>query len=106
MTIEVYGQTVDIDLREHSARLLRASDEERRNYVVSPSGYGIHWPGIDEDLSVDRLIGTAHEVPTFHRTALSDRDTGREPSVRHPSVRHCAPSGLIAARNWRRVPRL
>lgn len=82
MTIEVDGKTVDIDLREHSARLLRASNEERRNFIVSPSGYGIHWPTIDEDLSVDRLVGIAHEVPTFQRTATPGRDTGRKPSAR------------------------
>ncbi|MBI2352123.1 MAG: DUF2442 domain-containing protein [Deltaproteobacteria bacterium] len=22
------------------------------NYVLSPSGYGIHWPELDEDLSI------------------------------------------------------
>jgi hypothetical protein len=42
-----------------SPRLLRASSEARRFYRVSPSGYGIHWPEADEDLSVDGLIAAA-----------------------------------------------
>jgi hypothetical protein len=42
-----------------SPRLLRASSEARRFYKVSASGYGIHWPEADEDLSVDGLIAAA-----------------------------------------------
>jgi len=39
--------------------------------VVSPSGYGIHWPELDEDLSVDGLIGIRHQSP-FGETAAED----------------------------------
>ncbi|PKN21436.1 MAG: hypothetical protein CVU65_16870 [Deltaproteobacteria bacterium HGW-Deltaproteobacteria-22] len=33
---------------------------------MSPSGYGIHWPELDEDLSVDGLLGLGQvcESPT------------------------------------------
>ncbi len=37
-------------------RLLNASDEERADWQVAGGGYGIHWPSIDEDLSVDGLL--------------------------------------------------
>ena len=40
-----------------SDRLARATNLERANAVLSPSGYGIHWPLIDEDLAVGPLIG-------------------------------------------------
>ncbi|MBX7175313.1 MAG: DUF2442 domain-containing protein [Saprospiraceae bacterium] len=30
-----------------------ASDADRRDYQLSPSGYGIHWPKLDEDLSIN-----------------------------------------------------
>lgn len=43
-------------LEKISSKLLTASDEERRNFIISPSGYGIHWPGIDEDLSIQGLL--------------------------------------------------
>ena len=35
-------------------RLLRASVTERQNYEIMPMG--IHWPDIDEDLSIARLM--------------------------------------------------
>ena len=43
-----------------STRLKNASILERQKYEISPSGYGIHWPLIDEDLSIDGLLGIKH----------------------------------------------
>ena len=43
-------------LEKVSQKLRRASDLERNFYKISPSGYGIHWPLIDEDLSISALI--------------------------------------------------
>ncbi|MBU1411132.1 DUF2442 domain-containing protein [Myxococcota bacterium] len=47
-------------------RILGRSTEARNQYEVSPSWYGIHWPELDEDLSVDGLLrlGNACESPT------------------------------------------
>ena len=39
-----------------SKRLSNASITQRENYIVSPSGYGIHWPDIDEDISINALL--------------------------------------------------
>jgi hypothetical protein len=36
--------------------LLTANEIERNFFKISPSGYGIHWPLIDEDLAVGSLI--------------------------------------------------
>jgi hypothetical protein len=33
-------------------RLYGATRKQLENFEISPSGYGIHWPDIDEDLSV------------------------------------------------------
>ena len=30
--------------------------EERNNYIISPANYGIHWPMIDEDISLNILL--------------------------------------------------
>jgi hypothetical protein len=50
----------DKELRIHwekcSERLVKASDEERHQAELSPGGYGIHWPLIDEDLSIGGLV--------------------------------------------------
>jgi hypothetical protein len=41
-------------------RLLRATTAQRRNFELIGDGQGIHWPEIDEDLSVAGLLrGTA-----------------------------------------------
>ncbi len=39
-----------------SPKLAKASVIERSRAVLSPSGYGIHWPLIDEDLAVGPLV--------------------------------------------------
>jgi hypothetical protein len=39
-----------------SPRLAVASEQERMFAELSPGGYGIHWPLIDEDLSVNCLL--------------------------------------------------
>lgn len=41
-----------------SERLARASLLERSRAELSPSGYGIHWLLLDEDLAVDPLLRT------------------------------------------------
>lgn len=42
-----------------SHRLLKATETERHIYQISPSGYGINWLIIDEDLSIDGLLKLA-----------------------------------------------
>jgi len=48
--------SVSIPWEKCSARLARASLIERSRAELSPSGYGIHWPLIDEDLAVGPLL--------------------------------------------------
>lgn len=45
------GREVAIPIAWFS-RLLNASVKELKNFVISPGGYGIHWPDIDEGISV------------------------------------------------------
>lgn len=59
MVLEVDGRNYRLPLAEVSPRLASASEAERNFFRVSPSGYGIHWPELDEDLSVDGLIRAA-----------------------------------------------
>lgn len=37
-------------------RLLQATADQRCTYRISPSGNGLHWPELDEDISVEGLI--------------------------------------------------
>jgi hypothetical protein len=67
MRLSVDAREYEIDIAAHSGKLAKASLEQQRNFVVSPSGYGIHWPELDEDLSVDGLIGVGHASPLPER---------------------------------------
>jgi hypothetical protein len=40
-------------------RLLEASAEQRRNWRLIGGGHGIHWPDVDEDVSVASLLRAA-----------------------------------------------
>lgn len=61
MLINIDGKDHIFALKDISPRLLKASQVERDTFEVSPSGYGIHWPMVDEDLSVDGLLGIKHQ---------------------------------------------
>jgi hypothetical protein len=43
-------------LKDISDKLASANNNDRNNFLVSPSGYGIHWPNLDEDLSINGLL--------------------------------------------------
>jgi hypothetical protein len=56
ISLLIDGKTIEVPLDKVSKKLKEASDFQRKFYKVSPSGYGIHWPLIDEDLSVDAIL--------------------------------------------------
>jgi hypothetical protein len=49
------GRTIGVPLAWFP-RLLNATPEQRRNYRIGPSGNGLHWEEIDEDISVEGLL--------------------------------------------------
>jgi hypothetical protein len=57
MTVD--GNEYVVELAKVSARLAHATIQDQQRLEVSASGYGIHWPTVDEDLSVDGLIRTS-----------------------------------------------
>ena len=50
------GRTVSVPLSWYP-RLIHATPEERRNWRLIGAGEGIHWPAVDEDISVEMLLG-------------------------------------------------
>jgi hypothetical protein len=60
MILVVDGEEYSFALKDISQRLAKASPAERATHEISPSSYGIHWPLIDEDLSIDGLLGIKH----------------------------------------------
>ncbi len=73
LTMVVDGRQYRFDLARASKRLARATQTQRENFELSPSGYGIHWPEVDEDLSIDGLLGVAHAPATGAATTAADR---------------------------------
>jgi hypothetical protein len=60
LVINIDGETKRFQLKKISPVLEKASKEERNNFEISPSGYGIHWPLLDEDISIDGMLGIVH----------------------------------------------
>lgn len=54
------GKKKNFLLKKISSSLEKSTDEERNTFEISPSGYGIHWPLLDEDISIDGLLGIIH----------------------------------------------
>jgi len=67
--LTIDGDEKKFRIKEISSALQRASQDERNVYEMSPSGYGIHWPLIDEDISIDGLIGIVHTREPKRKTA-------------------------------------
>jgi hypothetical protein len=66
------GRTISVPLTWYP-KLLKASPKERFHWEICGGGYGIHWPEIDEDLSVEGLLRgspapTAKKIRTVKRT--------------------------------------
>ena len=60
IVLTVDGDKKRFALKKVSLRLFNATESEQQAFEVSPSGYGIHWPSIDEDRSIDGLLGIVH----------------------------------------------
>jgi hypothetical protein len=60
--LTVDGQAYRIRWVDCSPRLANATQAQRQCFEVSPSGYGIHWPEIDEDLAITPLLRHAEKL--------------------------------------------
>jgi hypothetical protein len=49
------GRTIAVPVAWYP-RLLTATTEQREQWEHAGGGYGIHWPGVDEDLSTKGLL--------------------------------------------------
>jgi hypothetical protein len=50
------NQVIKLKLSDVSQKLAKATQTEREDFKISPSGYGIHWRMLDEDLSINGLL--------------------------------------------------
>ena len=72
------GRMISVPL-DWYPRLTLGTPEERATYELSGRGYGIHWPDLDEDISVENLLAgrsSQESVRSFQRW-LAGRQTSR-----------------------------
>ena len=56
------GRIISVPLA-WSWRLSNATESQRRNFIISKNGLGVHWSDIDEDLSAK---GFLYGIPAHH----------------------------------------
>ena len=56
LVIRLSDREVRIPWQRCSPVLAAATPDDRRRAELSPGGYGIHWPMLDEDLSIGGLV--------------------------------------------------
>lgn len=49
------GRTISVPVAWYP-RLLHATPEERNNWRLIAKGDGIHWPDLDEDISIENIL--------------------------------------------------
>ena len=62
LSLIVDGTSYRVRWEQCSPKLKTASLAERQHLIVSPSGYGIHWPELDEDLAISPLLQIAETI--------------------------------------------
>ncbi len=86
----VDGRVISVPLA-WSWRLSEATPEQRSHYRIVGTGQGIHWPDVDEDISVEGMLhGTPAPRPrSVEQSVVREKgggvaapETGVKPSVR------------------------
>jgi len=81
------GRTISAPLAWYP-RLLHGTREERNNWRLIGQGEGIHWPDLDEDISVENvLLGrpSGESQRSFERWLLERTKHGKGFSVAEPA---------------------
>ena len=87
MTIEVTEDTLTAELSDGRIisvplawypRLVHATPEERNNWELIGTGQGIHWPDLDEDLSIEGFLAgrKSGESPRAFKRWLEAKQAG------------------------------
>jgi len=93
------GRTISVPIAWFP-RLLHGTPEERNSWRLIGRGEGIHWPDLDEDISVDNLLlgRPSGESQTSFQKWLHER------SSKAPRRRHRQPPNKSIQRTAKRAP--
>ena len=105
------GRTISVPLSWYP-RLTHATPEERNNWELIGTGEGIHWPDLDEDISVEMLLAgvPSGESQGGFKRWLEAKQAGppgehlrdKADGFRRCLMRHPSENGAIPA-DWRQV---
>ena len=104
LTAELSDGRTDVGAaRPGIPRLIHATPEERNNWRLIGSGEGIHWPDLDEDISVEMLLGgwPSGESQRSFKRWLEAKQAGLPVTIHE--IRPASP--CHAERSRRRSPR-
>lgn len=85
------GRTIAVPLAWFP-RLLHGTAKERNNWRLIGKGHGIHWPELDEDISVEGLLAgkPSGESHASLKRWLDERDSLQANRSRRSRLRHDA----------------
>ncbi len=69
LSLIVDNATITCPLKDLPSWLSIATQQELELFEVSPAGYGIHWPTLDEGISIDGLLGILHYPEAIRESA-------------------------------------
>ena len=74
------GRVLSIPLAWYP-KLAAAKPRQLKRYEISPSGYGIHWPDLDEDLSVYGFLFPRGPLSIVRSDVVADAPRARKPNT-------------------------
>ena len=96
------GRVISVPLA-WSWRLSEATPQQRAHFRLIGSGQGVHWPDVDEDISVEGML---HGIPAHRpRSAPGRVGAGNEPDRESPTKRIQPTRGKRPAQAGRRCAR-
>ena len=76
------GRVISVPLA-WSWRLSEATSDQRANWQLIGDGHGVHWPGIDEDISAEGMLnGIPAQRPRARLSRPAPADTAMRPTSR------------------------
>jgi len=85
----VDGRVISVPLA-WSWRLSEATPAQRANLRLIGSGQGVHWPDIDEDISVEGML---HGIPAHRPRSRTAGRKSRQVRTHKPSIKRLRPTG-------------
>src|SRR5437867_3546766 len=88
------GRVISVPLA-WSWRLSEATPKQRANFRLIGAGQGVHWPDVDEDISVEGML---HGIPARPPGPRRDRSGARAVRDREPPNKRIQPTRKKHAR--------